>query len=68
MNSNRMVFAVAGTFIVVTLSLGHWVHSYWHFFTAFIGVMLFQSAFTKFCPMDILFRKLGVTPGPLFTL
>ncbi|MDH5764072.1 MAG: DUF2892 domain-containing protein [Nitrospinota bacterium] len=67
MNSNRMVLAVAGTFICTTVVLGFLVHLNWFYFTAFIGFMLFQSAFTKFCPMDILFRKLGVRPGPLFT-
>ena len=67
MNSNRMVFAVAGTFIIVSVALGLWVHPNWFYFTSFIGVMLFQSAFTKFCPMDFLFRKLGFKPGPMFT-
>ena len=67
MNSNHLVLAVAGTFIITTVVLGNWVHSNWFYFTAFIGLMLFQSAFTRLCPMDILFRKLGVKPGPLFT-
>ena len=67
MNSNRMVLAVAGTFIITTVTLGLWIHPNWLYFTAFIGLMLFQSAFTKFCPMDILFRKLGIKPGPMFT-
>ena len=66
MNSNRMVLAVAGTFIFSSVMLGHWLHPYWFYFTAFIGLMLFQSAFTKFCPMDILFRKLGIKSGPMF--
>lgn len=67
MNSNRMVLAVAGTFIITTVTLGLWIHPNWLYFTAFIGLMLFQSAFTGFCPMNILFRKLGITPGPMFT-
>ncbi|MDH5458932.1 MAG: DUF2892 domain-containing protein [Nitrospinota bacterium] len=66
MNSNRMVLAVAGTFIIASVALGLWVHPNWLYFTNFIGLMLFQSAFTKFCPMDILFRKLGIKPGPMF--
>lgn len=67
MNSNHMVLAIAGTFILITLSLGHWVHPNWFYFTGFVGLMLFQSAFTRFCPMDIVVRRLGVKPGPLFT-
>ncbi len=66
MNSNRMVLAVAGTFIFSSVMLGLWLHPYWFYFTAFIGLMLFQSAFTKFCPMDILFRKLGIKSGSMF--
>ena len=66
MNSNRMVFAVAGAFIIASVALGIWVHPNWLYFTNFIGLMLFQSAFTKFCPMDILFRKLGIKSGPMF--
>ena len=66
MNSNRVVFAVTGTFIIASVTLGLWVHPNWFNFTCFIGLMLFQSAFTKFCPMDFLFRKLGIKPGPMF--
>jgi hypothetical protein len=66
MNSNRMVLAVAGIFICATVVLALWVHLNWLYFTAFIGVMLFQSAFTNFCPMDFLFRKLNIKPGPMF--
>ena len=66
MNSNRVVFAVTGTFIIASVTLGLWVHPNWFYFTCFIGLMLFQSAFTKFCPMDFLFRKLGIKPGPMF--
>lgn len=67
MNSNHMVLAVAGTFIIATVILGNWIHPSLFYFTAFIGFMLFQSAFTKFCPMGILFRKLGIKPGSMFT-
>lgn len=67
MNSNHLVLAVAGTFIITTVALGNWVHSNWFAVTAFLGLMLLQSAFTKFCPMDFMLRKLGATPGPMFT-
>ncbi|MFO7965076.1 MAG: DUF2892 domain-containing protein [Desulfobacterales bacterium] len=51
---------IAGTFILLTLALGTWVSSYWYLFTAFVGVNLLQSGFTKTCPMAVLLRKLGV--------
>ncbi len=51
---------IAGTFILITLALGTWVHPYWYFFTAFVGANLVQSGFTKTCPMMAILRKLGV--------
>ena len=67
MNSNQMVFVIAGFFISASVALGQWVHPGWLYFTGFIGFMMFQSPFTRFCPMDYILRKLGVPPGPLFT-
>jgi hypothetical protein len=46
--------------------LGHYVHPYWLFFTVFVGANLFQSAFTGFCPLAIILKKLGVRPGQAF--
>jgi len=51
---------IAGTFILISLALGVWVHHYWFFFTAFVGVNLVQSAFTHFCPAETLLRKTGM--------
>jgi hypothetical protein len=51
---------VAGAFILASLALGHWVNPYWYLFTAFVGLNLFQSAFTNWCPMMTVLRKLGV--------
>jgi hypothetical protein len=56
------IHVMAGVFIVVSLALGLWVHPYWYFFTAFVGLNLFQSGFTGFCPLGIILKKLGV-PG-----
>jgi len=68
MTVNRMVRIVAGLFVLVSLALGApasplYVSSYWLWFTAFVGANLFQSGFTKFCPMDIFLKKLGVQEG-----
>ncbi len=60
MRVNDWIHVIAGTFILSSLALGVWVHEYFLFFTAFVGANLFQYGFTKFCPMAILLRKLGV--------
>jgi hypothetical protein len=52
--------AMAGIVILLTLALGYWVNPYWYFFTAFVGLNLLQSAFTKWCPAMTIFRKLGL--------
>jgi hypothetical protein len=57
---NRYLRAMAGTFILISLALGHWVHPYWYFFTAFVGLNLLQSAFTNWCPMITILKKAGV--------
>jgi hypothetical protein len=51
---------IAGAFVVASLALGYFVHPAWFLFTAFVGVNLLQSAFTKWCPMMALLRKVGL--------
>lgn len=68
MTVNRMVRIIAGLFILISLALGApasplYVSGYWLWFTAFVGANLFQSGITKFCPMDIFLKKLGVKQG-----
>jgi len=53
----RVIRAIAGTFIVVSLILGYYVNANWYWFTAFVGVNLFQSAITKWCLMEDLLKK-----------
>jgi hypothetical protein len=60
MTVERVLRLVAGIFILVSLVLGHWVSPYWYLFTAFVGLNLFQSGFTNWCPMMTCLRKLGV--------
>ncbi len=57
---NDWVHVFAGTFILISLALGIWIHQYWFFFTAFVGANLFQFGFTKVCPLGIILQKLGV--------
>ena len=60
MNIERYVRLIAGAFVLLSLALGHWVNQYWFLFTAFVGLNLFQSAFTNWCPMMTFLRKAGV--------
>lgn len=61
MSMERWIRAIAGTFVLVSLGLGY-VHSpWWHLFTAFVGANLLQSAFTKWCLMEKILARLGVT-------
>jgi hypothetical protein len=60
MNVERMLRMVAGAFVLLSLALGYWVSPYWYLFTAFVGLNLFQSAFTNWCPMMTFLRKMGV--------
>jgi hypothetical protein len=51
---------IAGTFVLLSLALGHWVSPYFYLFTAFVGLNLFQSGLTNWCPMITFLKKLGV--------
>ena len=60
MTVDRFLRMIAGAIVVLTIALGYWVSPYWYLFTAFVGLNLFQSAFTDWCPMMSILRKLGV--------
>lgn len=60
MKIHEMLRAIAGTFVLGSLALGYWVHPGFLLVTAFVGVNLLQSAFTRGCPMMTLLRRLGV--------
>ncbi|MCC6291388.1 MAG: DUF2892 domain-containing protein [Bryobacterales bacterium] len=60
MTVDRYLRMIAGLMIVASLALGHYVSQNWYYFTAFIGLNLFQSAFTDWCPMMSILRKLGI--------
>jgi hypothetical protein len=60
MDVNRWLRLVAGSFVTVSVLLGFTVSPKFFWFTAFVGVNLFQSAFTNWCPMMSFLRKLGV--------
>ena len=60
MKMEQWIRAIAGTFILVSLALGYFHSRYWLLFTAFVGLNLLQSAFTKWCLMEDILEKLGV--------
>ena len=62
MTVDRYLRLIAGFFVMLTVALGYYVSPYWFLFTAFVGLNLFQSAFTNWCPMMTFLRKLGVRP------
>ncbi len=67
MNVDRLVFVVAGSFILLSVILSQ-VHSpNWLYFTAFVGANLLQSSITGFCPMAVILKKIGVRPGHAFS-
>ena len=57
---NRFIKAIAGSFILISLLLAYYVNENWIWFTAFVGANLFQSAFTNWCLMEVILKKLGV--------
>ena len=59
MTIDRYLRLIAGAIVLMTVALGHYVSPYWYLFTAFVGLNLFQSAFTNWCPMMTLLHKLG---------
>jgi len=60
MKMEDYIRAIAGSFILISLLLAHFYSSYWLLFTAFVGLNLLQSAFTKWCLMEKILGKLGV--------
>lgn len=63
MKTENYVYLVAGTLILTSLALAHWVDHRWLLLAVFVGLNLFQSAFTGFCPLERILVKLGVPKG-----
>ena len=63
MTLENAIRVLAGSLVLISLALGRWVHPGWFFLTAFVGVNLIQSAFTHFCPAEMIFKKLGLKSG-----
>ena len=63
---DRLIFAIAGIFIIASVVLSQIHHVYWLGFTAFVGLNMFQAAFTGFCPLAKILKALGIQPGQAF--
>lgn len=60
MTTERIVRIFAGLVVLLSLALGVYVHPYWFWLTAFVGANLLQSGFTRFCPLEMILKRLGV--------
>jgi len=66
MNVDRIVIAFAGTLILFSLLLSLAHSRYWLILTALVGANLLQSAFTGFCPLAKVLKKIGIEPGQAY--
>ena len=60
MTLDHKIRLIAGSFVLASLAMGWWVSPYWLLFTAFVGVNLIQSSFTKWCLMEDILRWTGI--------
>ncbi len=67
MSIDRAVMAFAGLMILVSLALSLLYSPYWLLLTAFVGLNLLQASFTGFCPVAIVFKRLGFRAGTAFS-
>ncbi|WP_114859636.1 YgaP family membrane protein [Azospirillum brasilense] len=66
MSIERIVMAFAGTMILLSLVLSQLHGPNWLWLTAFVGANLLQAAFTGFCPLAIVLKRIGLRPGAAF--
>ncbi|MDE1893539.1 MAG: DUF2892 domain-containing protein [Pseudomonadota bacterium] len=66
MNIDRIVLAFAGSVVLLSVILAHFVSSWWLLLTLFIGANLLQSAFTGFCPLAKILSRMGMKSGCAF--
>ena len=63
MKTESYIRVLAGSLVLISISLGHLVSSWWLLLAAFVGINLVQSVFTGFCPAEIILQKLGLGNG-----
>ncbi len=67
MSIDRLVMAFAGFVILASVALTHYHNPNWMWLTVFVGANLLQASFTKFCPLAMILKKFGATPGKAFS-
>lgn len=55
--THYLIRRIAGSFVLISLALGYWVSPWFLLFTAFVGLNLLQSSFTRWCPMEKILEK-----------
>lgn len=60
MQLEQIIRALAGTLVTVSVTLGYFIDPYWFLMTVFVGLNLFQSAFTKWCLAEEILKKAGL--------
>ena len=63
MKIENAIRLLAGTLVLTSIALSHWVNPNWIWLAVFVGANLFQSALTGFCPAENILKKLGVGQG-----
>ena len=63
MKTESYIRILAGTLVLVSLALAHFVNAWWLLLAVFVSLNLIQSAFTGFCPAELVLRKLGLGDG-----
>ncbi|MFT5780403.1 MAG: hypothetical protein ACI837_003365 [Crocinitomicaceae bacterium] len=63
MTMNDSIKLIAGSFVLLSITLGYFVNAYFFLFAAFVALNLIQSSFTKWCLMDKILKKVGVKEG-----
>ncbi len=66
MTIDRIIMAFAGSMVLLSLGLAHLFGPWWLLLAGFVGLNLFQAAFTGFCPLALILKKLGMKPGAAF--
>ena len=67
MSIDRWVMAFAGTVVLISLALAHFVSPAWLWLTVFVGLNLLQASFTGFCPLAAVLKRVGVKTGQAFS-
>lgn len=66
MNIDRVVLGFAGSMVLLSVALAHFVSAWWLLLGAFVGANLLQSSFTGFCPLARILARFGLRPGCAF--